>query len=157
MSLYDVAMNLTRLVPDTPLARSQTAVHRALQAIYDQTDWSFQKGFAGWLAPGMVLNGVGTFTTTPYSNQIIADATATAALEAYTGQPLITQLQYRNPAFAIYDIIGKNTTNPEAAIAGIQQMDKAAQNIERSGSAPSKGNAPKAAPKDTSKDPLGVL
>ena len=112
--LYDVSMNLTRLVPDTPLARSQTSVYRALQAIYDQTDWSFQKGFGGWLAPGMVFNGVGTFTTTPYSNQIIADATATAALAAYTGQPIITQLQYRNPAFAIYDIVGYdyNTINP---------------------------------------------
>ena len=81
------------------------AVRRALEAIYNQTDWSFQKGFAGWLAPGVLFN-TGTFTTTPYSNQVIADATATAALRAYTGLPLITQLQYRNPAFAIYDIVG---------------------------------------------------
>jgi hypothetical protein len=112
--LYDIAFALTRLVPDTPLARAQTGVRRALEAIYDQVDWGFQRAFAGWLAPGMVFNGVGTFTTTPYSNQIIADATATAALEAYTGQPLLTQLQYRNPAFAIYDIVGYdfNTINP---------------------------------------------
>ena len=50
----------------------------------------------------------------PYSNQVIADATATAALVAYTGQPFITQLQYRNPAFAIYDIVAYdyNTINP---------------------------------------------
>lgn len=97
-----------------PLARTQTGVYRALEAIYDQVDWGWQKGWAGWLAPGMVFNGVGTFTTTPYSNQIIADATATAALVAYTGQPFITQLQYRNPAFAIYDIIGYDfdTINP---------------------------------------------
>lgn len=112
--LYDIAFALTRLVPDSPLARCQTAVRRALEAIYDQVDWSWQKGFAGWLAPGMVFDGVGTFTTTPYSNQIIADATATAALVAYTGQPLLTQLQYRNPAFAIYDIVGYDydTINP---------------------------------------------
>ena len=112
--LYDIAFALTRLVPGTPLARSQTGVRRSLEAIYDQVDWGWQKGFAGWLAPGMVFNGVGTFTTTPYSNQIIADATATAALVAYTGQPFITQLQYRNPAFAIYDIVAYdyNTINP---------------------------------------------
>jgi len=112
--LYDVSFALTRLVPGMALARCQTAVRRALEAIYDQVDWSFQKGFAGWLAPGMVFDGVGTFTTTPYSNQIIADATATAALVAYTGQPFITQLQYRNPAFAVYDIVGYdyNTINP---------------------------------------------
>ena len=114
MSLYSVSFALTRLVPNTPLARAQTGVYRALEAIYNQVDWAFQKGFAGWLAPGMVFNGVGTFTTTPYSNQVIADATATAALIAYTGQPLLTQLQYRNPAFAIYDIVGYdyNTINP---------------------------------------------
>lgn len=114
MALYDIAFNLTRLVPGSPLARCQTGVQRALEAIYDQVDWSFQKGFSGWLAPGMVFDGVGTFTTTPYSNQIIADATATAALIAYTGNPLLTQLQYRNPAFAIYDIVGYdyNTINP---------------------------------------------
>ena len=114
MSLYSIAYALTRLVPDTPLSRSQTGVYRALEAIYNQVDWSFQKGFAGWLAPGMVFNGIGTFTTAPYSNQVIADATATAALIAYTGQPLLTQLQYRNPAFAIYDIVGYDYNNIHA-------------------------------------------
>ena len=114
MALYDIAFALTRLVPDMPLARCQTGLRRALEAIYDQCDWSWNKGFSGWLAPGMVFDGVGTFTTIPYSNQIIADATATAALVAYTGQPLITQLQYRNPAFAIYDIVAYDydTINP---------------------------------------------
>lgn len=113
MSLYDVSFNLTRLVPETPLTRSQTATRRALEAIYDQVDWGWQKAFSGWLAPGLVFDGIGTFTTTPYSNQIIADATATAALQAYTGRPLITELQYRNPSFAIYDIIAYdfNTIN----------------------------------------------
>jgi hypothetical protein len=113
MALYDVAIALTRLVPDTPLPRAQTGVRRALESIYDQTDWGFQKGWGGWLAPGMVFNGIGSFTTTPYSNQVIADATATATLVAYSGQPFITQLQYRNPAFAIYDIVGYdyNTIN----------------------------------------------
>lgn len=109
--LYDIAFALTRLIPEMPLARCQTGVLRALEAIYDQCDWAFQRGFSGWLAPGIVLNGVGTFTTTQYSNQIIADATATAALQAYTGQPLITQLQYRNPVFAIYDIVGYDDGN----------------------------------------------
>jgi hypothetical protein len=102
--LYDIAFALTRLVPETPLVRSQTAVRRALEAIYDQCDWSWQKGFAGWLARGMVFDGIGTFTTTPYLNTITADLTASMVLNAYTGMPLLTQLQYRNPAFAIYDI-----------------------------------------------------
>lgn len=41
---------------------------------------------------------------------------------------------------AIYDVIGKNTTNPAAAIAGIEQMDRAAANIQAKGRSP----APKA-------------
>lgn len=114
MALYDIAFRLTRVVPGTALAAAQTGVYRALEAIYDQVDWGWQKGFAGWLAPGMVFDGVGTFTTTAYSNQIIADATATTALQAYTGRPFITELQYRNPGGAIYDIIAYdyNTVNP---------------------------------------------
>lgn len=96
-------MNLTRLVPDTPLARSQTGVVRALESIYDQADWSWQKGFAGWLAPGILFD-TGSFTTTPYSNVVTGDAVASAAFAAYTGRPLLTELQYRNPAYAIYDI-----------------------------------------------------
>src|ERR1035437_5122068 len=105
MSLYNVSYALTRLVPDTPLSRAQTAVWRALEAIYNQVDLSWQKGFSGWVAPGVGFNGICTLTTTQYSNQVIADATATAALITYTGNTLITQLQYRNPAFAIYDIV----------------------------------------------------
>ena len=44
---------------------------------------------------------------------------------------------------AIYDVVGKNTTNPAAAIAGLEQMGKAAGNIQKSGSgpAPKKGAA----------------
>lgn len=114
--LFDIAMNLTRLVPDTPLARSQTAVRRALEAIYDQVDWSFQKGFAGWLAPGVVINS-GTTTNTAYSNQVVADTTASLELAVYSGQPLITQLQYRNPAFAIYDIVGLSFASPIVNVA----------------------------------------
>jgi hypothetical protein len=40
---------------------------------------------------------------------VIADATATAALAAITN-PLITTLQFRNPAYSIYNVIGYDTT-----------------------------------------------
>lgn len=105
MSLYTVAKRLTGVVPETPLTLAQDSVSKGLGTIYDVTDWSFQKGTAGWLAPGIVFN-TGTFTTTPYSNQVIGDAAVTAMLLAYTGQPLITQLQYRNLAYSVYNIIG---------------------------------------------------
>lgn len=37
---------------------------------------------------------------------------------------------------AIYSVVGQNTTNPAAAIAGLEQMSKAASNIQRSGGGP---------------------
>lgn len=41
---------------------------------------------------------------------------------------------------AIYDVVGKNTTNPAAAIAGLEQMGKAAGNIKQSGGGPAPKN-----------------
>jgi hypothetical protein len=104
MSLYSIAFGLTKLGQGAPLSRAQAAVYRALEAIYDQTDWNFQKGFAGWLAPGVVIN-TGTVTVTPYSPTVIADATATAAMAAYVAPPFLTTLQFRNLQFTNYDII----------------------------------------------------
>jgi hypothetical protein len=109
MSFYNVAKRLTGKIANTSLLNAQDAVLKALGEIYDQSDWSFQKAVSGWLCPGMVAN-VGTTTTTPYSDQVICDATATARLAAWTGMPLITQLQYRDPNYLPYDIIGYDTT-----------------------------------------------
>ena len=50
--LYDVSFNLTRLVPNTPLSRSQTAVRRGLEAIYDQIDWWFPEGLCRMAGSG---------------------------------------------------------------------------------------------------------
>jgi len=109
MSYYSMSKKLTGEVPGTPESLAQIKINDGLGAIYDQSDWSFQNQFAGWLCPGQLANS-GTFTTTPYSNTVIADATATAALAAITGMPLITQLQYRDPARAIYNVVGYSTT-----------------------------------------------
>lgn len=100
-----MAKSITGEIPavDLSLAKNKTA--EALGKVYDESDWSFQTMFAGWLAPGLKANS-GTFTVTPYQNTVIANATATAALLAITGNPLLTTLQYRDPARAIYSIVG---------------------------------------------------
>ena len=108
MSYYSMAKALTGEVPGTPLSLAQTRVNDALGKIYDQSDWHFQTQYAGWLCPGQIANS-GTFTTTPYQNTVVADATASAAIVAHTGMPLITQLQYRDPARAIYNVVGYAT------------------------------------------------
>ena len=119
MSFFTLAKSLTGRVPGTPLSLAQEAVTDALGYILDACDWSFQRAitYANWLCPGQIAN-VGTFTVTPYSNVVIADATATAAIAAHSGMPLITQFQFRNPSYSIYNVIGYSTAShaPFAAL-----------------------------------------
>jgi len=98
---------MTGKVAGTPLSLAQEAVSDAIGQIYDQTDWSFQRSitYGGWLCPGQIAN-VGTYTVTPYSNVVVGDQVASAALAARSGQPFITSLQFRNPAYSIYNIVG---------------------------------------------------
>lgn len=104
MSFYTMSKSLTGEIPGLMLSLAQNKVAEAIGKVYDESDWSFQTIYAGWLAPGQLANR-GTYTVTPYQNTVIADAVATAALAAITS-PLITTLQYRDPARAIYNIIG---------------------------------------------------
>src|ERR1019366_10664476 len=102
MSLYTISKRLTGVIPETPLSLAQDAVLKALGYIYDARDWSFQRGYAGWLAPGILFQ-TGNVTTTPYSNIIVCDAAMTSLLADYTAMPLITQLQFRNPGYSVYN------------------------------------------------------
>jgi len=115
MSFYTISKRLTGEIPGTAISLAQIRVQDALGKIFDSSDWSFQTQYAGWLCPGQVANS-GTFTTTPYQNTVIADATATAVLAAYVAPPFLTTLQYRDPARAPYNIVGYDTTsNPPFA------------------------------------------
>jgi hypothetical protein len=109
MSFYSVAKSLTGRVPNTPLSLAQTAVQDALGMIYDMTDWSFQRTitYANWLCPGNVAN-IGTYTVAPYVNTVTADGAATNALAVGLAKAGIfaTTLQFRNPAYSIYNIVG---------------------------------------------------
>lgn len=117
MSFFNIAKGLTGRVPGTPLSLAQETVAEALGKIYDQTDWSFQRTitYANWLCPGNVAN-VGTYNVTPYSNTVIANGAATNALAlglASSGV-FVTTLQFRNPAYSIYNIIASGTTDTVA-------------------------------------------
>ena len=109
MSLLTMTTTLQGDVPGVARNQAQNAIQRALQHIYDDRSWSFQDAQSGWLA-GTVLLKAGTYTVTPYSPTIIADATATAAIAALTGRPFITELQYRDPNRFFYSIIACDTT-----------------------------------------------
>lgn len=109
MSFASMAKTLANgEIPGVALSLAKTKINDALGVIYDETDWSFQSRYGGWLNPGLKAN-TGTVTVTPYSDQVIADATATAAWAAITS-PLITVLQFRVLPYSLYNIIGYDTT-----------------------------------------------
>lgn len=113
MSFYTLSKNLTGEVPKTPLSLARTKITEALNLIYDSYDWSFKTQYAGWLTPGQLANQ-GTFTTTPYFNQVTADAVATQAVLSIQGNPLLTTLQYRDPSRAIYNIVNLSSATTVA-------------------------------------------
>lgn len=108
-SLYKLANRISGQVPGTDLDLCMWKMSEALGKIYDEIDWAFQRAitYANWLCPGEVANE-GTFTVTPYSNTVTADAASSAAINNYaalSGSALLTTLQYRDPAYSIYNIV----------------------------------------------------
>jgi hypothetical protein len=86
----------------------KSKINDALGRVYDETVWSFQLGNSGgWLIPGLVASK-GTVTTTPGSATVIGDATATTVWALANASTPLTNLQFRNPSYALYDIIGYN-------------------------------------------------
>ena len=117
-NLYRLANRISGEVPGCDLDLVMWKITEALGKIYDEIDWSFQRQitYANWLCPGQVASS-GTTTVVPYSNQVIFDAAATASLNTYLAGPgavFVTTLQYRDPAYSIYNIVGydNGTINP---------------------------------------------
>ena len=109
-SLYKLANRISGEVPQTDLDLVMWKMGEALGKIYDEVDWSFQRTitYANWLCPGQVANS-GTFTVAPYSNTVTGSIGATQQINTYTaqsGSALLTTLQYRDPAYSIYNIVG---------------------------------------------------
>jgi hypothetical protein len=104
MSFSSMAKSLAQgEIPGLSLAFAKTKINEALKDIYDKTDWSWQTGYSGWYVPALIATG--TVTVTPYSDQVIGDAAATAAWLAITGRPTLTERQFRNPSWSLYSII----------------------------------------------------
>jgi hypothetical protein len=97
-------------IPGVSLELVKTKLNEALGHIYDESVFSFQLGNSGgWLIPGLVAS-LGTVTVTPYSPYVFADAVASGIWAQYAlTTPSITSFQFRNPSYALYDIIAYNT------------------------------------------------
>jgi len=110
-------------IPGVSETLAKNKLNEALGRIYDERDWSFQTQESGWNNPGLVASG-GTVTVAPYSAQIIGDATATAnwATVQAGPRPKLTELQFRDPSYALYDIVAYDTTsNPPFATLSLDR------------------------------------
>jgi len=113
MSFLSMAKSLAGgEIPGVSETLAKNKINEALGRIYDETDWSFQVQEGGWNNPGLLASG-GTVTVTPYSNQVIGDANATTIWAGIqTGpRPVLTELQFRDPSYALYDIVAYDTTS----------------------------------------------
>lgn len=120
MAFQDLTFGLVGDVPGLNYDRAKTFVNEALGKIYDKLIWSFQFKESNWLTPGLqfgtpnAFSSAGTISATAYNNQIIGDATASAAWAAYQTAgtlPLLTAFQIRQPYYGLYNIIAYDTTS----------------------------------------------
>lgn len=114
MALNDMIQQLLLEVPGIASSQAQKYINEALGLIYDTQMWSWQLQTSGWLTPGLLFpvgpgNSAGTVTVTPFSDQVIGDAVASAAWAAHSGRPLLTECQFRSPYYSLYNIIGYST------------------------------------------------
>jgi hypothetical protein len=114
MSLNSMARRMSLEVPMLPDGYAKTLLDEALGHIEDEQMWSFQLKESGWLTPGLLFNSgsgagpgtsAGKVTFTAYSDQVVGDATASAAWQAYVAPPLLTECQFRSPYYSLYNII----------------------------------------------------
>ncbi len=111
-------------IPGTNYGLVCTKINEAFQAIQDENIWSFQLSEGGWLTSGLLggsnqnFLSPGTISVTPFTNMITGDVVATAAWNAVSSFPLLTQRQIRTPYYSIYSIIalGNNGTVAYATI-----------------------------------------
>ena len=104
-------------IPGVAESLARNKLNEALGYVYDETDWSFQTGYGQWLAPGWLLSS-GSVTVYPYSPTVIGDMAATQQWLGLMGRPLITELQFRDPSYSLYNIVGfdPNVNWPNATL-----------------------------------------
>jgi hypothetical protein len=112
MAFIDMYSELSGCVPKIPVSYCKTLVNRAYKDIRRKNLWSFQLYEANWVSPALI--NAGSATTTLGSNQVIFDATASAALTPLIlAGPFPTNLlqrQFRVGTSTIYNIWGTSVT-----------------------------------------------
>lgn len=113
----DMFSEITQLVPAMSRERAKTLINRAWKIVQDSSLWSFQLGQGGFSTPQ--LTSAGSISATIGSNQLIGDATATAAWLALPLYWAPTLQQIRAQGFSIYSIISMNGNGSIASVTVI--------------------------------------
>jgi hypothetical protein len=108
--LIKLANRITGLVPEVDLDLAMWKMSEAITKIYDECDWAFQRSivYANWLCAGQIGTN-GSTTVTQGSPTVTLNTPATQQINGYVSQitaALLTTLQYRDPAYSIYNIVG---------------------------------------------------
>lgn len=115
MSFLSMKSELAEAIPGMSRIYAGTLINRAWGVVRDSALWSFQLQQGGFATAALVNSGTVTVTPTPPSNQVVGDATASAAWAALTW-PFITMYQFRVEGYSIYSVIGVDFTNPAAVV-----------------------------------------
>lgn len=117
-------------IPGMNLGLAKSRINEAYQKIQNENVFSFQIVTGGWLTPPLLggptsstgFLSPGTISIQPYTNIVVCDPVASAAILAVTGLPLITQRQFRVPLFSLYNIIGLDPTDPTAVTLKLDRL-----------------------------------
>ena len=121
MSLSTMISEQRGVIPNYSAALARTHLRNAWTDIRNLKGWSFQLGNSGLSVPGLV--NAGSVTVTLGSDQVLGDATASAAwLAASNPTSLITQRQFRTGQGTIYNIVALDDTDPNAVILTLDRM-----------------------------------
>ena len=121
MALSNMIAEQRGTVPNYSAALARTHLRNAWTDIRNLKGWSFQLGNSGISIPGLV--NAGSVTVTLGSDQVLGDATASAAwLAASNPTSLITQRQFRTGQGTIYNIVALDATVPTAVILTLDRM-----------------------------------
>lgn len=108
MAYQDIIGRLRGVAAKLPSSYAGTLANNGLQAIYDESTWSFMLQSGAWLTPGLAGGGSGvspgTITTTIGSPTVVGNATA-ATLWASLTNPTVTSYQIRLSQYSLYNIV----------------------------------------------------
>lgn len=109
-TLLQLSANLKGEIPSLPRLMAQKYINKAILEIRRDYLWSWNIGEGILITPQQVTDG--SVTVTQFSDSVVLDATANAAMAAIqNANPALLDRQFRIPMGPVYNIIGYDQVN----------------------------------------------